>query len=81
MIEEALKQLVTKIEEYNGLQLTLCPDLIGVRWNGDKKYFNVVFTKRTSRLFYENRKLDALVKAKIIKAYEPNGVNRLAIFF
>jgi hypothetical protein len=81
MNEEKLNQLLSKIEEYNGLRLTLCSDFSGIRCNGDKRYFNAVFNKRTSRLFYENRKLDALVKAKIIKAYEPNGVNRLAIFF
>lgn len=68
------------IKEQIGLELQLCNYFAGVMELGGKSYFNVVLNQRVS----ESSEFTALIrfadKYKTI-GVEPNGINRVAIFF
>lgn len=68
------------IKEQTGLELQLCDYFTGVKELGGRQYFNVVLNHRVS----ESQEFIALTrwagKYQTISV-EPNGVNRVAIFF
>lgn len=67
------------IEEQIGLKLGLCDYFTGIELSGEKKYFNVLLSERTS----ESKDYVKLIKLskKSHLNVEPNGLKRVAIFF
>lgn len=75
-----ITEVLEAIKEQLGLDLKLCDYFTGVKELGGKQYFNVVLNKRVS----ESQDFTTLKrfsdKYKSINV-EPNGINRVAIFF
>ena len=76
MINSTLKH----IEEQIGLKLQLCDYFTGIRESNGDKYLNVILPKRTSEAKEYTQLVRFSDRFKTIRV-EPNGLNRVAIFF
>lgn len=78
-----MNRIAEKIEEIKiqiGIELMLCDYFTGIRKHNGKEYFNVIL-KRQVWMSEEYPKLLNLCEKGVISRVEPNGVNRLSIFF
>ena len=75
MILETLKL----IKEKTGLDLMLCDYFTGLKKSGDRNYFNIILSERTSESL-EFTKLKVFTNKLSLISVEPNGLKRVAIF-
>lgn len=75
-----INQMLDLIKEQTGLKLKLCDFFTGKNQLDGRQYFNVILKKRTSESEEYIKLLAFSKKYKTIKV-EPNGLNRVAIFF
>ena len=78
--QDYINETLEMIKEQIGLELQLCDRFTGVQYHAGKPYFNVILDKRTSESadFVKLERFSE--KYKTIKV-EPNGINRIAIYF
>ena len=80
-----MKELEMKLESIKaltGIELVLCKHFEGIRTlaSTGERYFNIVTKERVSYSLREVNRLHVLIEYGIIKRFEPNGVNRVALF-
>ena len=80
-----MKELEMKLESIKaltGIELVLCEHFGGMRAlaSTGERYFNIITNERVSYSLREVNRLQILIKYGIIKRFEPNGVNRVALF-
>lgn len=80
-----MKELEEKLEvikALTGIELVLCEHFEGIRAlaSTGERYFNIITNERVSYSLREVNRLQILIKYGIIKRFEPNGVNRVALF-
>lgn len=80
MKNDIILKTLNLIEAQTGLKLTLCDYFTGICTHNEEDYFNVVLPKKISESMEYDTLLRFANKYNIIRV-EPNGVNRLAIFF
>lgn len=80
MKKQTEKNILDFIKEQIGLELNLCDYFMGIKEHNGQKYFNVILSQRTSESqdFYKLKRFAE--QYKLIKV-EPNGLNRVAVFF
>ena len=75
-----ISKTLTLIEEQIGLRLYLCDYFTGVRFMGDRQYFNIVLRNNVSESVEYTQLVRFSDRFKTITV-EPNGLKRVAIFF
>lgn len=69
------------IKKFCGLSLKPCDYFTGIRRLVDRKYFNCMLRERCDAYYKELQAIERLVQKGIISHVEPNGLNRIAVFF
>lgn len=77
---DKIKIVLEFIKSQIGLTLTPDSDFSGIKKHRGKQYFNVILKQRVSESDEFNR-LDRFCKTNGLLKIEPNGVNRVSIFF
>lgn len=67
------------IKKQTGLDLILCDYFTGLKKLGDRNYFNVILSEKTSESL-EFTKLKVFANKLNLISIEPNGLKRVAIF-
>jgi hypothetical protein len=79
-----MKLIISKtlqlIEEQIGLKLTPCGHFSGIRKHQQKEYFNVELPQRISES-EDYLMLEKFANKSKLITIEPNGLNRVAIYF
>lgn len=78
--EDEIQKVLDFIKSQIGLKLTPDSDFSGIKMHNGKKYFNVILNQRTSESDEFNL-LDRFAKKGKLLKVEPNGLDRVAIFF
>ena len=70
------------IKALTGIDLVQCKHFDGIRTLEStlERYFNIITNERISYSTREVNRLQILIKYGIIKRFESNGVNRVALF-
>lgn len=76
----SIEVTLAEIKKASGLQLVPCDYFKGIQTHNNKNYFNVILKDRVSESSVYSRLLN-LIKYGLISSVEPNGLNRLAIYF
>lgn len=73
-------EVLLYIKRQIGLDLVLCDYFTGIRHYNGQKYFNAVLSQRTSESDQFAR-LSSFADRSGLISVQPNGVNRVAVFF
>lgn len=76
-----ISEKISLIEKFCGLSLKPCDYFTGVRSIAGRKYFNCILRERCCIHSSELQTLERLVQKGVISHVEPNGLNRVAVFF
>ena len=78
---KTVQDIIADIKNVIGVDLKPCDYFTGIRTNQLSRFFNIV----TDRPVWDCKEYDLLLRASkkhdFIKRVEPNGTNRIAIFF
>ena len=75
-----MKKAIETIQEQTGLTLNVCPQFPEVYTHNGRSYFNVILKERcTDSLEFDI--LNSYAERSGLISVQPNGVNRVAVFF
>ena len=76
-----IETLQTFIKAQTGIELQPCDYFTGLQEHKNKKYYNFLLNERVSESQDFLRLQRIAQNSKLVRAVEPNGVNRVAVFF
>lgn len=77
---KTISEVLDYLKKQIGIDLKPCEHFKGIQTYNGRKYFNVVLSERISES-KEFEKLKRFEKKYKILTFEPNGVDRVSVFF